>query len=160
MVMGIQLRDNKGRIRKGNNLKHGLSKSPIYDCWIAMKARCLNPQHPEYNSYGGRGIKVSPLWVNNFELFLKDVGQKPYKYSTLDRIDNDGDYEPNNCRWISIQKQQQNRRDNGIVVGVNFEKSRNKWRATITRFRKKYFLGRYNKFEEAVSARLKAENGI
>ncbi len=158
--MGIYLRDNKGRILKGNNLKHGLSNNPIYDCWIAIKARCLNSQHPEYKNYGGRGIKICSQWVNSFETFLKDVGNKPNKKSTIDRINNDGDYEPKNCRWISIQEQQKNRRNNGIVVGVNYEKSRNRWRATITRFGNKTFLGRYKNFDDAVKARRKAEYGI
>src|SRR6266496_3611301 len=74
--------------------------------------------------------------------------------------DNHGDYEPKNCRWISIQEQQKNRRNNGIVVGVNYEKSRNRWRATITRFGNKTFLGRYKNFDDAVKARRKAEYGI
>lgn len=155
--MGISLRDLNGRIKKGNNLKHGLSKHPIYDCWIAMKARCLNKNNPQYFNYGKRGITVCDRWVNNFENFLEDMGI-PEKGMTLDRIDNNSGYSPNNCRWVTIQEQQKNKRTNNIVPGVVFEKDRNKWRADISRFGKRYFLGRFKTFEEAVVAREQAEN--
>lgn len=152
----ITQRDNKGRIKKGNGLKHGLSNDPIYDCWVAMKARCFNEKNPQYFNYGKRGITVCDDWKNSFQNFLKDMGI-PNKGMTLDRINNNGIYEPSNCRWVSIQEQQKNKRTNNVVPGVVFEKSRNKWRADISRHKKKIFLGRYNKFEDAVRVRLEAE---
>lgn len=155
--MVITLRDSQGKISKGNNFKHGLSKDSIYDCWVAMKARCLNPQHPSYKDYGGRGIKICDSWLKDFGTFLNDLGPKPDKYSTLDRINNNGNYEPDNCRWISIQDQQKNRSNNNIVPGVHYEKSRNKWHVDITRFGKKIFLGRFKDFDIAKKVRLEAE---
>lgn len=155
--MGITNRDNKGRILKGNGLKHGLSREPIYDCWVAMKARCNNINHSTYKHYGLRGIKVCDRWTKSFDNFLLDMGEKPNINSTLDRINNNGNYEPDNCRWISTQEQQKNRSDNLPFVGVVFEPLRHKWRADITRFGKKYFLGRFKEFDDAKSARIKAE---
>lgn len=155
--MGIHTRDSRGRIQKGNNLKHGLSDDPIYDCYIAMVARCYKSHHPMFKHYGGRGIKVCERWLLGFDNFLADMGRKPSKQHTLERINNDGDYAPENCRWATIQEQQANKRTNGIVVGVNYEKSRKKWRATITRNRERHFLGRYSDFEIAIKVRKAAE---
>lgn len=156
----ITNRDFLGRIAKGNNLSHGLSNEPIYDCWVAMKARCNNPKHPMYQYYGGRGIKVCDRWINSFDNFLEDMGMKQNQELTLDRIDVNGNYEPDNCRWTTIQEQQKNRRNNKKVPGIEYESSRNKYRALITYKNKKYFLGRFDKYSDAVKARLKAEGNL
>ena len=153
----IQLRTADGRIAKGNGLVHGMSKDPVYDCWIAMKARCFNPQHPEYKHYGGRGIRVCGEWADSFENFYDDMGNKPFVGATLDRIDNEGDYRPDNCRWITIQEQQKNKRGSKEVVGVTYEPDRKRWRADIRRFGKRRFLGRFLVYSDAVNARLTAE---
>ena len=91
-----------------NNKKHGLHKTKAYKVWSAMKARCNNPKTTHYYRYGGRGIKVCDRWEVSFENFIKDMGEPP-RGLTLDRIDNDGNYEPGNCRWVSHKENCNNR---------------------------------------------------
>jgi hypothetical protein len=90
------------------NTKHGLSRSRAYYCWKNMRARCFNPRHRQYPSYGGRGISVCERWLI-FENFYADMGEPPPGLS-LDRINNDGNYEPGNCRWATVAEQLANRR--------------------------------------------------
>jgi uncharacterized protein YggL (DUF469 family) len=82
---------------------------PLYQVWQGMKARCLNPNNPHYANYGGRNIKICNEWINNFTKFVQDMGERPVGYS-IDRIDNNGDYTPNNCKWSTKKEQQRNRR--------------------------------------------------
>lgn len=100
--------------------KHGHSKTgnglPTreYYTWMSMKNRCLNPKHEHYKRYGGRGIKICDRWLGNFDLFLKDMGVRPQgKY--LDRIDPDGDYSPQNCRWATMLEQNRNRSHHKLI---------------------------------------------
>jgi hypothetical protein len=79
-----------------------------------MKRRCLEPKHDEYKNYGGRGIKVCERWLS-FKNFLADMGVPP-EGRTLDRIDNDGDYTPENCRWATTQEQRSNTRANRLLT--------------------------------------------
>lgn len=81
--------------------------SPTYTSWSAMKTRCDNPNHVFYHRYGGRGITYCERWAR-FEAFLADMGERPHGLS-IDRINNDGNYEPGNCRWATQQQQVQNR---------------------------------------------------
>lgn len=89
--------------------KHGLGKTPEYRAWQGMKDRCSNKNKPNYHRYGGRGIKVCDIWRLSFTRFLYDMGKRPSPKHSLDRIDNDGNYEPGNCRWTTIEVQANNR---------------------------------------------------
>ncbi len=84
--------------------------SPEYYAWSGMKQRCLNPNAQGFHRYGGRGIKVSSLWINDFPKFLSDVGKRPSSEHSLDRINNNGNYEPGNVKWSTKVEQQRNRR--------------------------------------------------
>ncbi len=91
------------------NTSHGLSDTSEYHIWNCIKARCFNPRNPAYKNYGGRGISMCLEWRNSFQAFLKDTGPRP-RGKTLDRINNDGNYEPRNCRWATPLTQARNSR--------------------------------------------------
>lgn len=101
------------------NRTHGMSRSPEYASWMGMKMRCTNPNDDRYADYGGRGIKVAPEWLNSFETFLADLGPKPAPNFSLDRVDVDGNYEPNNVRWADASTQTKNRRPFLIRPGIS-----------------------------------------
>lgn len=115
------IRDNLGRWLKGstNAITHGMSKSPTHTCWKNMRRRCETKSSSRYKNYGARGIKVCDRW-KIFENFLNDMGEKPSGL-TLERIDVDKDYQPDNCRWASPTDQHFNK-TNTRYIDYNGEK--------------------------------------
>ena len=87
---------------------HGLRAHPLYRTWVMMRVRCLNPHAHAFEHYGGRGIKIDPRW-DDFAVFVADMGERPMG-TTLDRVNNDGDYTPSNCRWATAREQRANQR--------------------------------------------------
>lgn len=94
---------------------HGKTNTPEYKVWNNMLSRCLNPNHPRYKDWGGRGIKVSPKW-KTFIGFYEDMGDRPSPEHTLERINNSKDYSKDNCRWATTKDQSSNRRSNVFIV--------------------------------------------
>jgi hypothetical protein len=107
--------------------KLGARNSPSYKSWWNMRNRCNNPKNKDYARYGGRGIKVDPAW-DDFHQFIEDVGEKPSPQHSIDRINNDGNYEPGNVRWATRQEQTHNSR----VVKVD--------RVTVEKMRELYWV--------------------
>jgi len=144
-------------------MKHGDAvrgkKVKLYQVWRDMKNRCLNEKHKFYGIYGGRGIKISSLWIDDYIAFREWSLKSGYEEGlSIDRIDNDGNYEPSNCRWVDQATQMCNTRrlrsnNKSGYRGVAWDKSRKKYRAFIVVNKKMIFLGRFDCPIEGAKAR-------
>ena len=102
--------------------------SRLYNTWYNVKARCTNPKNPRYSSYGGRGVSICEEWKHSFDTFKEWALRHGYDDAlSIDRIDNDGNYEPSNCRWISNREQQRNKRTNLFYTIGNETKTLTEW---------------------------------
>ncbi len=122
LVNNIKSDKSCGCLPKQNALKHGFyvegEQHPLCRVWGNMKTRCNNPHDKAYKNYGGRGIKVCERWLDSFPNFLEDMGERPEGYS-IDRINNDGNYEPSNCRWANQTTQCNNKQRNRLLTFNN-----------------------------------------
>jgi len=122
---------------KGRATKHGHSPSvgnklevSCYTRWQAMKARCNNPNDTRWSDYGGRGISVCQAWMESYDSFLSDMGLLPSLGHQIDRINNDGNYEPSNCRWVLRKENSNNKRNNHIITAFGKSKTLQQWADT------------------------------
>lgn len=142
IVWGAHLKDGHTKscscLNKENNSKdkrkHGHSgdkSTTEYNIWCGMKARCYNPKEPAHKNYGARGIKMCDRWLEKFENFLADMGMRPSKNHSIDRIDNNGNYEPSNCRWATWKQQAENTRKVRIEEYGGMKMNRSDWARKI-----------------------------
>src|SRR5262249_45836591 len=113
----VQHRSRHLGLRRPGSHGHtkGDKQTSEYRAWWGTIARCTNPKNISYKNYGARGIRVCPQWMK-FDQFIADMGLKPSPKYSLDRINNDGDYEPSNCRWATKDQQLSNRRNNLFIT--------------------------------------------
>lgn len=126
------------RLTHGDTVNRTLTKEFI--AWCQMRSRCTQVDHISYKRYGARGIKVCDRWMNSFENFLSDVGRAPSEKHSLDRIDNDKNYEPSNCKWSTKQEQCNNRRSSKYLTIKGERKTIANWaRERNIPYRKFYY---------------------
>ena len=154
--------NDEARINTGKSKRtHGLSKTPLYNCWTRMKGRCYNTKNKDYKEYGGRGIFVCERWRISFENFHSDMSETYIKGLELDRIDVNGEYSPENCRWVTEQTQAWNKRryksNKSGKTGVTWNKKARKWEVRISKDGFEYYLGFYEDLASAIKSREDAE---
>ena len=142
---------------EGMNRKHNLTNTRLYNTWSKLKDRVLNPKSKDYYNYGGRGITICDEWKNDFMTFYNWAMSNRYSDElSIDRIDNDGNYCPENCRWATRTIQQRNQRmqknNTSGYKGVYYRKDRNKYTAQISVNRKNKRLGQFQTVIEGAIA--------
>ena len=149
---------NKRRTKEVNT-KHGLIETRLYRIWASMKNRTLNPKNKRYNDYGGRGITICEEWKNDFIYFYNwaiSNGYEENKGLSIDRIDNNGSYCPENCRWATQTIQTRNQRlpksNTSGYKGVSYNKRRGKYTAQINVNNKSIYLGSFLTLEDGAIA--------
>jgi hypothetical protein len=139
---------------------HNNSKSVEYKAWVAMRDRCYNENNESFQYYGKRAITVCERWLSSFENFLADMGKRP-KFTSLDRLDVNGNYCKENCQWSNVYEQAYNKRtyasNKSGVCGVFWCDRDLVWIPSISKNSRKFILGRCEQFEEAVTLRKEAE---
>lgn len=115
----VELAGNQGKT-------HGMSGTKTYGIWRSIKTRCLDSNSPYYHYYGGRGITICDRWIESFENFLADMGEAPEGLS-IDRINNNGSYEPGNCRWATALEQAENRNSAVLITFKSQTQSQSNW---------------------------------
>lgn len=137
-VAGVQVGNLKsGQVKSCGCLKlevlavikktHGLRSSPEYSTWSKMLQRCHNQNNPKYVIYGARGIQVCDRWRTSFDNFYTDMGPKPSPKHSIDRVDNNGNYSPENCKWATKTEQANNTRSNIVITYEGLTKTLGEW---------------------------------
>lgn len=141
-----------------SRVKHEMRNSPLYHRWTGMNNRCNNPNDPQYNNYGERGIRVCDAWRRNFKVYHDYMISLPHALEdgySIDRIDNNGNYEPGNIRWATKHIQNTNKRKNQSnssgYIGVY--RHGNRYSSSIVVYGQKNYFGRFNFLEDALDAR-------
>ena len=142
-----------GCLNRENHIKHNLYKHPLYRIWSGIKTRCYNKNNKDYKNYGARNIKICEEWLNDPKVFIKWALKNGYKKElSIDRINNNGDYEPNNCKWSTAKEQANNKRDRPNKTGIKyiyFENNKYRVRMPVNGKNKRF--GCFNTLEEAVN---------
>jgi hypothetical protein len=150
---------NKSNAIRKAQIKHGMASARINKIFRGMKDRCFNSNSPNFKDYGGRGITICNEWLNDFMAFYNWATNNGYDEKlTIDRINNDGNYEPNNCKWATKLEQCNNQRlikstNTSGFAGVCFCKEHNKFRASLVYDKKRYSIGYFITPQEAAIAR-------
>lgn len=149
--------ENPANLRHGHYVNHKVE----FNAYKNMVGRCTKPHLKVFPSYGGRGIKVCDRWLESFENFLEDMGERPSPVHSLDRVDNNGDYEKSNCRWATKVVQNHNKRHLGnktnSIKGVSYSERDDLWIAFITINTQKIVLGYFKNEGDAAKARQEGE---
>lgn len=157
---------NRERITEYNRTigreTHGETKTRLYHTWIGIKARCFDQKSDAFHNYGGRGITMCDEWKNSFVSFKSWAIENGYSDNlTIDRKDVNGNYCPDNCRWVSMSIQEFNKRtlarNTSGRTGVSFNKKQRKWIAYIHANKQFHYLGSFLRIEDAINARETAE---